>query len=211
MESSFDVRRHAPATQRNREPILEILSRVLPTRGRVLELASGTGEHAVWFAQYLRPLVWQPSDPDPEMRRSIAAHAADAQLASLLAPLDIDVTQPDWPTAPPDAIVCINLIHISPWSATVGLMTGAGRLLPQGGPLYLYGPFMRDGRHTTDSNAAFDQALRSQDPEWGLRDLADVVALAERHGLLLDEVIDMPANNLSVVFRCTSASAGEVT
>ena len=201
MENSFDVRRHAPATQRNREPILEILSRILPTRGRVLELASGTGEHAVWFAQYLRPLVWQPSDPDPDMRRSIAAHAAVVRLESLLEPLDIDVTRPDWPTEPPDAMVCINLIHISPWAAAVGLMAGAQRLLPAGGPLFLYGPFMRDGRHTAESNAAFDQALRSQNPEWGLRDLADVTALAGRHGLSLDEVVDMPANNLSVVFR----------
>ena len=196
-----DPRRHAPATQRNREPILEVLYRVLPASGRVLELASGTGEHAVWFAHALRPLVWVPSDPDPEMRRSIAAHAASAQVRTLETPLDIDVTRRPWPVAHADAVVCINLLHIAPWAASEGLMAGAAEVLPTDAPLYVYGPFTRDGAHTAESNARFDESLRASDPAWGVRDVAEVTAEAERRGLALDEVVEMPANNLSLVFR----------
>jgi SAM-dependent methyltransferase len=195
-----DLRLYAPATQRNREPILDVLARTLPTEGLVLEVASGTGEHALWFAQHLRPLEWQPSDPDPAMRRSITTHAAGAGVRTLRAPLDLDVTRRQWPIERADAIVCINMIHIAPWSAAEGLMSGAGRLLPPAGVLYLYGPFKRDGRHTAPSNAAFDQDLRSRDPRWGLRDLEAVVELAGRQGLDLGEVVEMPANNLSVIF-----------
>lgn len=196
-----DPRRHAPATQRNREPILEVLYRVLPANGRVLELASGTGEHAVWFAHALRPLVWVPSDPDPEMRRSVAAHAAAAGVHTLEAPLDIDVTHRPWPVEDIDAVVCVNLLHIAPWTASEGLMAGAAELLPAGAPLYVYGPFKRDGAHTAESNARFDESLRASDPRWGVRDVAEVAAEAERRGLALDEVVEMPANNLSLVFR----------
>ncbi len=197
-----DPRLFAPATQRNRVPILEVLSRVLPGEGLVLEVASGSGEHAAWFAQHLRPLVWQPSDPDPVMCRSIAAHGAQVQ--SLKAPLDLDATRQSWPISRADAVVCINMIHIAPWAAAKGLMAGAGRILPPGGVLVLYGPFKRDGADTAPSNAAFDQSLRAQDPAWGVRDLEDVSALAAAQGLGLQKVVEMPANNLTVVFARTA-------
>jgi SAM-dependent methyltransferase len=196
-----DPRRFAPATQRNRQPLLEVLSRVLPGDGLVLELASGTGEHAVWFAQQLRPLAWQPSDPDPLMRRSIAGHAAGADIKSLKAPLDLDVTRRPWPIERADAVVCVNLIHIAPWTAAEGLMAGAGAVLPAGGVLCLYGPYKRDGRHTAPSNASFDASLRAENPAWGVRDLEAVSELAAGQGLVLEEVVEMPANNLSLVFR----------
>ncbi len=199
MAASPDPRRYAPATQRNREPILEVLSRVLPGSGLVLEIASGTGEHAVWFAQHLRPLEWQPSDQDPEMLRSIAGFAADAQCPTLKDPVALDVTEPVWPVEKAAAMVCINLLHIAPWNVAEGLMSGAGRVLPSGGVLYLYGPYRRDGRHTAPSNAAFDTSLRSQNPQWGVRDLETVAALAEAYGMKLQEVVEMPANNLSVI------------
>ena len=151
--------------------------------------------------QHLPTLTWQPSDPDPEALASIAAHRAAAGMPNLLAPLLLDVGAPRWPVARADAVICNNMIHISPWSACEGLMAGAARTLPAGGVLYLYGPYKIDGRHIAPSNAAFDATLRAQNPAWGIRDLADVAALAERSGLTLAETIDMPANNLSVVFR----------
>ena len=196
----FDPRLYAPATQRNRQPILDVLSRVLPTKGLVLEIASGTGEHAVWFAQHLRPLEWQPSDSDPDMRQSILSHAQDAHCPTLRPPIGLDVTATPWPIEQADAIVCINLIHIAPWAATEGLMRNGAGLLPPDGVLYLYGPFRRDGAHTAASNAHFDAALRAENPDWGVRDLEAVSAVAERHGLALSEVVEMPSNNLSVVF-----------
>ncbi|MDX1711509.1 MAG: DUF938 domain-containing protein [Rhodovibrionaceae bacterium] len=200
----MDPRLYAPATQRNRQPILDVLSRVLPASGTVLEIASGTGEHAVWFAQHLRPLTWQTSDPDPEMRESIAAHAADAAPARLPHPLDIVARAASGPADAADAVVCINMIHIAPWEAALGLFAGAGRLLAQGAPLVLYGPFKRRGEHTAPSNAGFDESLRAQDPAWGVRDLdGEVVPAAEAEGFVLDEVVEMPANNLTVVFRKT--------
>jgi SAM-dependent methyltransferase len=198
----MDPRLHAPATQRNRQPILDVLSRVLPGSGTVLEIASGTGEHAVWFAQQLRPLVWQTSDPDPEMRASIAAHGRDAAPASLPEPLDIDARAETWPLEAADAVVCINMIHIAPWEAALGLFAGAGRLLRPSAPLVLYGPYKRYGEHTASSNADFDASLRAQSPAWGVRDLeSEVVPAAATAGLALDEVVEMPANNLTVVFR----------
>lgn len=195
-----DPRLYAPATQRNRVPLLETLSRVLPGSGLVLEIASGTGEHAAWFAQQLRPLLWQPSDPDPEMRRSIEGHAGLAACPSLKAPLDLDVTGEAWPLDRADAVVCINMIHIAPWAATAGLMAGAGRILSPKGVLFLYGPFRRDGAHTAPSNASFDASLRADNPAWGVRDLEAVREEAAGHGLALREVVEMPANNLSVIF-----------
>ena len=196
--TTLDARLHAPATQRNRVPILEVLSRVLPGSGTMLEVGSGTGEHAAWFAHQLRPTVWQPSDPDPAMRRSIAAHGQGVE--TLLPPLDLDVTRFPWPVDQADAIVCINLIHLAPWAATEGLMKGAGIVLPAKGVLYLYGPFKRDGAHTAPSNAAFDDSLRAENPQWGVRDLGAVADLAKAQGLALREVVEMPSNNLSVVF-----------
>jgi cyclopropane fatty-acyl-phospholipid synthase-like methyltransferase len=195
-----DPRRYAPASGRNRQAILEVLARILPPEGRVLEIASGSGEHAVWFTEHLGEITWQPSDPSADCRASIAAHAADSGCDRIEAPLDIDVTRPGWPVSGIDAIVCINMIHIAPWAAAEGLMAGAGRLLPAGGPVYLYGPFRRDGRHTAPSNARFDETLRAQDPRWGVRDLEAVRALAEDHGLTFRETVEMPANNLSVWF-----------
>ncbi|MCG8597982.1 MAG: class I SAM-dependent methyltransferase [Kiloniellales bacterium] len=182
-------------------PILEILSAVLPADGRVLEVASGTGEHAAYFAPRLVPRLWQPSDPDRELRRSIAAHARQAACTNLEPPLALDARDAAWPVTEAAAVVCINMIHIAPWAAAEGLVAGAGRLLAPGGVLYLYGPFRRDGRHTAPSNAAFDRSLRAQDPAWGVRDLGAVAALAAAAGFGPAEAIEMPANNLSVVFR----------
>jgi hypothetical protein len=167
----------------------------------VLEIASGTGEHAVHFAAALPQLTWQPTDQDDEALNSIAAHRAASGLPNLLAPLRLDAGAPDWPVERADAIVAINMVHISPWRATQGLMAGAGRVLPPGGVLYLYGAYKENGAHTAASNEAFDQDLRRRNPEWGVRDLEEVVNLASVHGLKLVERIPMPANNLSVVFR----------
>lgn len=191
----------APAVARNRDPILAVLRRILPARGTVLEIASGTGEHAVHFAKALPRLTWQPTDIDSDAIRSIAAHRAAAQLPNLLAVLPLDVCSPAWPAPRADAVVAINMIHISPWRTTEGLMEGAARVLPADGPLYLYGPFKEDGRHTAPSNAAFDANLRAGNPEWGVRDLGEVADLARWHGLHLVERIPMPANNLSLVFQ----------
>lgn len=200
-DAGAEDRRHAPATARNREAILEVLSRVLPSEGRVLEVGSGTGEHAAFFAPRLAPRIWQPSDPDPVLRRSIAAHAALAECPNLAPPLDLDVRWPDWPVEAAAALVSINMIHIAPWAAAEGLVAGAGRLLGPGGVLLLYGPFRRQGVTTAPSNEAFDRSLRAQDPAWGLRHLEDLEALAAPLGFAPPEVVEMPANNLSVVFR----------
>ena len=193
--------RIAPATARNREPILAVLRRVLPARGTVLETNSGTGEHAAYFAVHLPHLIWQPTDIDPEALASIEAHREAANAPNLLAPLKLDVLSPNWPLTKADAIVSINMIHIAPWAAAEGLMAGAERVLAPGGLLYLYGPFMENGRHTAESNAAFDASLKARDPAWGVRDLDVVRALADMHGLQLAKRIAMPANNLSLVFR----------
>jgi uncharacterized protein DUF938 len=200
-EAGVDAKRHAPATARNRGAIAEILTRILPENGVILEIASGSGEHIVHFAHLFPGLRWQPSDPDPDCRASIMAWAADADLANIAPPLDLDASAADWPIGRADAILCINMIHISPWAATEGLLAGAGRLLAPGSPLFLYGPFRIAGRETAPSNIAFDQSLRSRNPEWGLRDLEEIEREARSHGFALNEVIDMPANNVSVILR----------
>ncbi len=191
----------APAVARNRDPILAVLRRVLPAQGTVLEIASGTGEHAVHFAAALPDIDWQPSDPDAAALRSIVAWREAARLPNVLAPLLLDVTSPVWPVQQTDAMVCINMIHISPWRAAEALMAGAGRVLESGGMLFLYGPYKEGGVHTASSNEAFDASLRARNPEWGVRELDDVKALAARHGIEFVERVAMPANNLSVVFR----------
>lgn len=191
----------APAVARNREPILAVLRRVLPERGLVLEIASGSGEHAFYFAAALPRLTWQPTDQDTEARESIAAYRAAMELPNVLPPLALDAAASRWPVTQADAVVTINMIHIAPWAAAEGLMAGAERLLPEGGVLFLYGPFREHGQHTAPSNAAFDESLRARNREWGVRDLDEVTALAGRHGLALEERVAMPANNLSVVFR----------
>ena len=198
-----DARAFSPASQRNRQPILEVLARVLPGSGLVLEVASGSGEHALWFAQHLRPLAWQPSDPDPACRRSIAAHAAGVDCPTLKPPLDLDATAAIWPIERADAIVCINMVHIAPWAATEGLMAGAARCLPPGGLLYLYGPYRRGGEHTAPSNAAFDESLCARNPAWGLREVEAVAESAQAQGLSLGETVEMPANNLSLILTRT--------
>jgi SAM-dependent methyltransferase len=191
----------SPAAERNKQPILEVLQRVLPATGTVLEVASGTGQHVVHFAQSLPKLSWQPSDPDARLRAAIEARIADAALANVRPPLALDVLEKPWPLARADAIVCINMIHIAPWAVALALFAEAERLLQAGAPLVLYGPYRRGGRHTAPSNEAFDASLRSRNPEWGIRDLDDVERLASGSGFALQETVEMPANNLTVVFQ----------
>ncbi len=218
--TNHDSRQFAPATQRNREPILAVLLDVLPPGGTVLEISSGTGEHAVFFAPQAVPRPWVPSDPNPVARASIVAWREHYPAANLYPPIALDVHDPVWPTEqhplpealqgldlmqhPIRAIVNINMIHIAPWSACLGLMAGAERLLPPDGILYLYGPFKQAGQHTAPSNATFDTSLQLQNPEWGVRNLEDVVAVAQTHHLTLMKTVSMPANNLSVIFRRVS-------
>ncbi|WP_445001385.1 DUF938 domain-containing protein [Halomonas mongoliensis] len=195
-----DPRRQSPAAARNCRPILEVLKQWLPERARVLELASGSGEHALAFATAMPGWQWQPSDPAAPALASIAAWREAAALPNLRAPIRLDATDPgDWPQDPFDAVVAINLIHISPWAVAEALMARAGERLVPGGVLYLYGPYRRGGAHTAPSNATFDADLRRRDPRWGVRDLEAVAAEAERHGLALQRVVEMPANNLSVL------------
>jgi len=201
MPETSDRRLYFPHVARNREPILEVLRRVLPPQGLVLEIASGGGEHAAYFASNLPGVIWQPTDANSEMFESIAAHRAAAGVANLLAPLDLDVTAEQWPVARAEAMVCCNMIHIAPWAVTDGLIAGAGRTLARDGLLYLYGPYKIDGRHTAPSNEDFDASLRARNPLWGVRDLTEVSSLAKRHGFALAETVPMPANNLSVIFR----------
>jgi hypothetical protein len=192
------MKQHSPAAERNREPIREVLARHLPPRGLVLELASGTGEHAVHMARAFPALEWQPTDPDPVAHASIAAWRAEAALPNLHAPLALDVTATTWPVTYADAIACINMVHISPWQAAVGMFAGAARTLPQGGLLYLYGPYRFDGV-TAPSNEEFDRSLRNRDSRWGVRDVTELRAAAT--GFSLDDVIAMPANNHSLIFH----------
>lgn len=193
----------SPAAARNAAPILAVLRAHLPACARVLEIASGSGEHALAFARALPATTWTPSDPSPEARASIAAWTADAGLANLEAALDIDAARPDlWPPVQTQVVFCANMIHISPWSATEGLMAGAAVVLPDpGGLLVLYGPYRETDVPLAPSNAAFDDSLKSRNPDWGLRDLAEVVALAKSHGLHLTRRVEMPANNLMLLFR----------
>lgn len=200
-----NLRQHAPATQRNREPILEVLQRVLPPTGTVLEVASGTGEHAVFFAPYLQPRSWLPSDCNPQSLESIQAWQLDYLGDFLYRPIHLDAQNLPWDLDSYEseitAIVCINMIHISPWEVCLGLMAGAEQILPSEGILYLYGPYKRKGEHTAASNASFDRSLRSSNPLWGVRNLEDVIEVAENHNLRHLDTIEMPANNLSVVFQ----------
>lgn len=198
--SATDGALFAPAAARNGAAILDVLRAVLPRGGHVLEVASGSGEHAVRFAAALPDQRWQPSDADPGALRSIAAHARAAGLPNLRAPLELDARARAWPVTRADAIVCINMIHIAPWAATEGLLAGAGRVLPEGGLLYLYGPFKAAGAHTAASNAAFDASLRAGDAAWGVRDIEDVSRVARAQGLTLRARLPMPANNLSVIY-----------
>jgi len=201
MVETHDSRGFAPATGRNRDPILGVLARVVPAGARVLEIGSGTGEHAVYFAARLPGVTWQPSDPTADSRASIDAWRAHEKVDNVAPATDLDVTQRPWPVDRYDAIVCINMIHISPWCSTEALLSEAPSHLEPRGVLYLYGPYMRDGAHTAESNEAFDRSLRARNPSWGVRELGEVVRLAEKRGFRLDELVEMPANNLSVVLR----------
>jgi SAM-dependent methyltransferase len=192
------MKKSAPAALRNREPIAEVLARHVPKTGTVLTIAEGSGEHALHFARTFPALTWQPSDIDPEALASIAAWRDEAGLANLAAPIELDVTWSRWPIERAGAITCINMIHISPWEATLGLFAGAARALAPGALLYLYGPYRFDGQ-TAPSNEQFDASLRARDPRWGVRDVRDLEAAAT--GFALQEVVAMPANNHSLLFR----------
>jgi SAM-dependent methyltransferase len=197
---SRDARLYFPATARNRAPILDVLRRHLPSRGLALEVASGSGEHVVHFAQAFPDLLFQPSDADPDARASIDAWGAALGLTNVRPAMALDATAETWPIEAADAVLCINMVHIAPWAAAEGLVRGAARILPPGGVLYLYGPYKRGGRHTAPSNEAFDASLRAQNPDWGVRDLEGVVALAGAAGFAEPVVEQMPANNLSLIF-----------
>lgn len=198
-EAESDARRHAPATSRNREAIAAILAKLLPASGRVLEIASGTGEHVAYFAERFPALTWQPSDPDPSALASIASWTQG--FANIATPIAVDATEIGWPVDQIDALLCINMVHIAPWDATLGLMTGAASVLADGAALILYGPYFRAETDTAPSNLAFDASLRSRDARWGLRSMEDVRAAAAVRGLHYDQVIEMPANNLMLIFR----------
>jgi hypothetical protein len=195
------LKRESPAAARNREPIAAVLREVLPAEGIVLEIASGTGEHAVHFAERFPDLLWRPSDADPEALESIEAWAGQANLPNLLDPVRLDVREPVWPIGHADAILCINMVHVSPWRAAVELFRGSAWYLDPGAPLILYGPYRRAGVPTAPSNEAFDASLRSRNPEWGLRELDAFEAAAAEVGFRLDRLFEMPANNLTLVFR----------
>ncbi|PIG91407.1 DUF938 domain-containing protein [Gloeocapsopsis sp. IPPAS B-1203] len=206
----FDARQYAPATLRNREPILKVLLEVLPPTGTVLEVSSGTGEHAVFFAPRIHPREWLPSDPNPVARASIMAWSKHAPAENLYPVIALDACDPVWTVEQQSreivAIVNINMIHIAPWSACLGLLAGAKRILSSGGILYLYGPFKQGNQHTAESNATFDASLRAQNPAWGVRNLEDVVEVAKTEHFSLIKTVAMPANNLSVIFQKTNES-----
>jgi hypothetical protein len=197
------VKRHAPAAGRNREPISAVLTEELPAAGLVLEVASGTGEHAVHFARTYPHLSWQPSDPDPAARLSIAAWRTETGLPNLRAPVELDAAATTWPLSQADAVVCINMVHISPPAASAGLFAGASRLLPEGAALILYGPFLEEDVETTPSNLAFDRDLKARDPRWGLREVSWLDRLGARIGLQRTRRAAMPANNLALIYRRT--------
>jgi hypothetical protein len=197
------VKRHAPATLRNREPIADVLARELPPSGTVLEIAAGTGEHALFFAERFPALDWQPTDPSAEALDSIAAYREEYRGANLAAPLLLDAAAPEsWPAVQAAAILCINMVHISPWAATQGLFRGAARLLGStGGPLIIYGPFIEQGVETAVSNLDFDASLKARDPAWGLREAEALDALAARHGMARSARNALPANNIVLFYR----------
>ena len=201
LEARFRGLPHSPAAERNKRAILEVLQRVLPAAGKVLEIASGTGQHAVHFAAGLPHLVWRPTDADPQLLDVIRRFTDAAGLPNMESPQRLNVLEQPWPVRRADAVVCINMIHIAPWSATEGLLLGAAAVLPSGGPLVLYGPFRRSGCSTAPSNEAFDASLKARDPDWGVRDLEEVAVLAAAYGMPFEELVEMPANNVAVVFR----------
>ena len=196
-----DGRWFTGSAERNKDPILTLLKRVLPQTGLVLEIGSGTGQHVAHFAKALPELTWQPSDPDHAFRDSIRSWTTVESLGNVRAPIDLEVCRFPWPVTRADAVLCVNMIHVAPWAATQALFSGAKGVLDGGGLLVLYGPYRSFGRHTAASNEAFDARLRATDPAWGLRDLEKVVEVADQAGFRLAEVVEMPANNFGVVLR----------
>jgi hypothetical protein len=196
-----DGRWFSAAAERNKGPILDVLRDVLPTQGVVLEIASGSGQHVVHFAKALPGLTWQPSDPEQVLRASIASRIEEEALSNVNAPLDLDVSRQPWPLASADALVCINMIHVAPWSATDALFAGSASVVSPDGVVVLYGPYRRRGRHTSQSNERFDADLRAQDRAWGVRDIEAVSQAAVARGFMLTDVVAMPANNFTLVFR----------
>ena len=194
------MKRHAPAAERNRRPILDALTPRLPERGLLLEVASGTGQHAIYLAEHLPHLEFQPSDADAQALESITAWVDEMRLPNVRTPVRLDAAAPTWPVTEADVVFCANMVHIAPWGAAEGLFRGAGQILKERGRLFVYGPFLVGGQPTTESNADFDRSLRARDPAWGLRDLSDIEQLAKQAGLLARERLDMPANNFLVVF-----------
>ncbi len=202
----MNAKQHAPATLRNREPIAAVLARELPACGTVLEIAAGTGEHAVFFAASFPALAWQPSDPSTEALASIAAYRADYPEGNLAAPVLLDAAAPDdWPVTGADAIVCINMVHISPWAATIGLFKGCAQVLRNEAPIVLYGPHLEEGVETAASNLEFDQSLKARNSAWGLRHLDEVDRIASEHGFERTGRYEMPANNLTLIYRKRSS------
>lgn len=197
----FMARLTSPSVRNNTQPIIQVLKSILPQKGTVLEIASGSGEHVCAFAKAFPNLTFQPSDVDSECLESTRAWAQELGLINVLPPLLIDTSREVWPVISADAVLCINMIHISPFACCEGLMRGAGKLLPPGGYLYLYGAYKINGSHTAPSNAAFDRSLRALNPSWGVRDLDDVKKVAALHGLSFVNIVDMPANNFSVIFQ----------
>jgi hypothetical protein len=195
------VRRSAPAATRNRRPIADMLIEWLPKTGVVLEIASGTGEHAAFFANEFPDLEWQPSDLHPDALASIAAWREETRLPNLRAPLVVDAASSDWPVSRADAILSINMVHISPWTSALGLLDAAQRLLAARAPLILYGPWLKRGVETAPSNIAFDADLKRRDPQWGLRRVEDFAEAAESRGLFLEATRPMPANNMMLLIR----------
>lgn len=195
------MRRHAPATARNREPIAAVLTEELAETGQMLEIAAGSGEHAVYFASLFPQWRWLPTDPDPEALASIEAWRVDAELPNVLPALKLDASTSCWSVERADAMLCVNMAHISPPEASEGLMAGAGRILPEGSPLILYGPYIEPNVETAPSNLHFDADLRARDPNWGLRNTAWMDDLARRYGLQRTRRVAMPANNLTLVYR----------
>lgn len=200
-----ELRRSAPAALRNREPIAQGLTEWLPARGLVLEVASGTGEHVIHFAGRFPDLEWQPSDLDPDSLASIQAWRDSAALPNVREPIAIDAAMPDWPIDRADAVLSINMVHISPWASALGLLDGATRVLPPGAPLILYGPWLKDDIPTAPSNLAFDADLKRRNPDWGLRRVKDFAAAGQQRGLAHVDSRAMPANNLMLLFRRTGS------
>ncbi|SIO10576.1 Protein of unknown function [Parasphingorhabdus marina DSM 22363] len=200
-ENGPNAQRHAPATLRNRDAIVEALRDILPESGTILEVASGTGEHAVYFGRTFPHLTIQPSDPDPENHQSIRAWTEREALSNILPPLALDALHPEWDVAQPAAILCINMVHIAPWEASIGLFEKASRLLQAGTPFYLYGPYFQADVPPAEGNLAFERSLKSRNLQWGIRDVADMDALAEKTGFRREKLVNMPANNISLIYR----------